>query len=155
MDACLGQRLHILLGRQIGLLRHGGDLGVDLFIRDDQGRIFGDLLGLEMLLDQHVEGFALDLGHVLGRRLDLAHDDQQQHPLAQVIAGDDAVIDGGDNAVGDLELRFLRARLGRAVGRGVEGTGGNRRLGLGKGRSGHGQKCRCRDHCTHETHGSF
>ena len=133
LDAALLKELHIGGGGDAGLARHLGDFLVDLLVGDFQAFELGDLLGLQALLNQPVEGGLLDRRQVLLGRLDLRRGDQHEHLLTQIESRDDLVVHRGDDAVGHLELGGGASRCGTVAGRRIRRSGGGR---LRSGRSG-------------------
>src|SRR6202007_2529751 len=94
---------------------------------------FLHLLRLQVLVDQGAQGLLLDRRQVLFGRLHAGGGDQQQHSLAQVVGGDDLVVDEGDHALGQsAPLRRLSGRLGGAWGGRLRH--GRQRRGLGRRR---------------------
>ena len=125
LDAALLQELQIVgRGRARGA-GHFSDFLIHLFVGDLQALELGHLLNLQAILDQGVQRRLLDGGQILLGRLHLRRGDQHQHPLTQVIAGDDLVVDGGDDAVGHFELRLGARRRGRFLGRRIGRAGGD------------------------------
>ena len=94
-----------------------------------------DLLELESLVDQAAQSFALEFRRVLFGGLNARGDDQQQHPLLQVVGGDHLVIHGRCDVSGEGEGAAAawgggrRARSGLGRGRGRRLRSGNGRLG--------------------------
>ncbi len=113
-----------------GLARHVGDFAIDLVVSDPQLVELGDFLRLKVLFDQVVQRLLLDRGDVFLSRLQLGHGHDDQHPLAQVEARDDAVVDRGDDAVGHAELGRGRRALGRFFRRRIQGPCRGLRAGL-------------------------
>jgi hypothetical protein len=79
-----------------------------------------------VLVDQRAQGLALDVGQVLLGRLDTRRDHQQAHPLDDVVARDDVVVDRRHHPFDQpLRLDGYRGGLGRRRRLGDEAPGGD------------------------------
>ncbi|MNS30898.1 hypothetical protein D3C72_629380 [compost metagenome] len=158
-DAALFQEGHIAFRGGAGLAGHAGDFLIDFGVGNLQLFELGDLGGLKVLLDQVVQRLLLDGADVFFGGLNLGHGHQHQHPLTQVVAGDDPVIDGGDDAVGQAELRGGGGALRRFFRRRVQRSSSGRRLRrsrlgrrLSDSRAGHKGGHGHARRITHQTH---
>ncbi len=134
-DPALFQEVDVAGRSGARLAGHVGDFLIDFGVADLELLELGQFSGLQVLVDQVVQRLLLDGADVFLGRLHLGHGHQHQHPLAQVEAGDDAIVDRGDDAVGQAELRRRRRALRRFLSGGVQRAGGrNLRGGLGGGR---------------------